>query len=110
MCVCRTSASSRGRADVTCSRPAHGDKIERALEAAAAQGEVARGDGGREAVVEAAGDPELRVHVVPAQALDRELVRAQLACMEQPEDLDAREVVCAQRAELLDAVLADVPR
>ena len=34
-------------------------------------------------------------------ALDRDLVRAQLARVEEPEQLDVREVALAQRAELL---------
>src|SRR3712207_7959911 len=55
----------------------------------------------RSPVVEAPGQPELRVHGVPASALDGELVDAQLARVEQPEQLDAAEVRLAQRAELL---------
>src|SRR3712207_9282920 len=64
----------------------------------------------RSPVVEAPGQPELRVHGVPPRALDGELVDAQLARVEQPEQLDGPEVRLAQRAELLGAVLLDVPR
>ena len=54
--------------------------------------------------------PQRGVDRVPAEALDRDLVGAQLARVEQPEQLDRAEVALAQRAVLLGAVLADVPR
>ena len=51
-----------------------------------------------------------RVHAVPAEALDRDLVRAQLAGVEEAEQVDAREVALAQLAVLVRLVLAHVPR
>src|SRR6185312_2852674 len=67
------------------------------------------GDRRHEAVVEGLGDPEARVQRVPAGA-DRQLVHAQLACVEQAEQLHRLEARLAQAAVLLGAVLADVPR
>ena len=48
------------------------------------------------------------MHAIPAQA-QRELVRAQLARVEQAEHLDAREVARQSSLELLGAVLVHVP-
>ena len=66
------------------------------------------GDRRREAVVEGLGQPQRLVDAVPAQ-LDRELVRAQLAGVEEAEQLDPREVRLAERPELRRAVLVHVP-
>ena len=54
--------------------------------------------------------PQRGVDRVPAEALDRDLVGAQHAGVEEAEQLDGAEVALAQRAELLGAVLLDVPR
>ena len=50
------------------------------------------------------------MHAIPAEALDRDLVRAQLAGVEEAEQIDAREVALAQLPVFLGPVLADVPR
>ena len=107
MCVCRTRQKRPGGAR---SRSQHGEEVQRAVEVARAQGEVADGDRRREAVVERLREPQRLVDAVPAEPLDRDLVRAQLARVEQAEQLDRAEVALAQRAVLLGAVLADVPR
>jgi hypothetical protein len=49
------------------------------------------------------------VDVVPAQALEREGVEREPARVEEPVDLDPREVRRAQRPELLGAVLLEMP-
>ena len=84
------------------------DEVERALERARPKGEVPRGDGGREAVVEGLGDPERGMHAVPA-GLKRQLVRPQHARVEQAEQLDIVEDALAEGPELLGAVLLQVP-
>src|SRR5689334_11059078 len=108
MWVWRTTATRPG--GLTDSRATDGEEVERAVQVAAAQREVARRDRGREAVVERLRDPQARVDGVPAETLDRDLVRAQPARVEQPEQLDGAELRFAERAELLGAVLVDVPR
>ena len=50
------------------------------------------------------------MHGVPARVRDRQLVQAQLARVEQAEQVDLAEVPLAQRPVLLRAVLAHVPR
>src|SRR6266550_4937563 len=67
--------------------------------------EVGRGNRGDEAVVEALGETERRVDAVPARA-DRELVEAELAGVEEAEELDALEVGLEQVAVLAGVVLA----
>ena len=76
-----------------------------------AQREVARGDRRREPVVERLRDPQPRVDPRPTRSRSmRDLVGAQPARVEEAEQLDRAEVRLAQRAELLGAVLVDVPR
>src|SRR3954452_9277061 len=99
MCECRTRAR-RPR-----SGTADGDEVQRLVEVARAQREVAPGDRRHEAVVEALGDAQLRVDVVPAGVTDRELVQAQHARVEESEQLDAGVMALEQVAELLRAVL-----
>ena len=84
------------------------EEVEGAVEVALAQLEVGGGDRRREAVVEGLGQAEPLVDAVPAE-LDRQLVGAQLAGVEEAEQLDPGEVRLAERAELLGAVLVDVP-
>src|SRR5436190_13177196 len=69
------------------------------------QREVGRGDRGDEAVVEALGEPERGVDAVPAHP-EGELVEAELAGVEDAEQLDAREVGLEQGAVFGDGVLA----
>src|SRR4051794_21548496 len=111
MWLWRTSASAPL---TTPSDPADSEEVERAIEvrpvALGAQDEVPLGDRRREAVVEGLRDPEAPVHVVPAGVAQRELVDAELACVEEPQQLDAGEVGGAERAELVRPVLLDVPR
>ena len=64
-----------------------------------AQREVARRDGRCEAVVEELRDPERGVHAVPA-GLQRQLVGAQHARVEEPQQLDVAEHALAELAEL----------
>src|SRR3954454_13822291 len=90
--------------------PKDGEEVQRAGKIPASEREVAHGDRGREAVIEPARDAQRAVRVVPAGVLDRPLVRAQLARVEEPEHVHAREVPLAQRGVLLRAVLAHVPR
>src|SRR3954452_6042864 len=107
MWLCRTIArspalsSSGGTAD--------GEEIQGAVEVFLAKAEVGGGDRRREAVVEGLGQAEALVDRVPAE-LDRELVCAQLAGVEEAEQLDSIEVRLAQRPELLGSVLLHVPR
>src|SRR5512144_682901 len=113
MWVCRTTASVPA-GGVIASRAADRHEVQRGVEvgtvALGAQLEVALGDGGGEAVVEALGDPERRVDVVPAGVAQRPLVDAQLAGVVEPEQLDAGEVRAAQGPELRGAVLLELPR
>src|SRR3954447_13628833 len=103
MCECRTTARRAG------SGTAHGDEVQRPVEVPLTQREIARGDRRDEAIVEALRDSELRVDVIPAGMADCELVQAQHPRVEQAEDLDVCEVPAEQLAELLGAVLVDVP-
>src|ERR1700737_2813820 len=64
----------------------------------------ARRDRGREALIEALGEPEARVQRVPSEA-QRVLVQAQLAGVEEPVHLHAGKAAAAQALELLRAVL-----
>src|SRR3954454_12647328 len=84
------------------------DQVEAALEIAAAQREVAGADRGREALVEGAREVQGGVHPVPAGS-QRELVRAQLARVEEAEQVHAAEVARAQRAVFVRPVFAHMP-
>ena len=89
-------------------RTAHGEEVERAV-VGGPQREVAHRDRRHEPVVEALGQPELRVHRVPREPLDRTLVQRELARVVEPEHLDVVVVRLAQLAELGERVLLDVP-
>src|SRR5215216_860472 len=102
MWECRTIAREPMPAASFASRPgasgsppgsgtADGEEVERVVEPGVAQGEVRGGDRRHEAAVEGVGDPQHPVNAVPAEA-ERELVRAQLAGVEQAEDRDVGEV------------------
>src|SRR3954454_9006131 len=87
---------------------ADGEEVEGAVEAPFAQAEVGGGDRRGEAVVEGLGQAEALVDRVPAEP-DRQLVDAQLAGVEEAEQLDRVEVRLAERPELLGSVLLHVP-
>src|ERR1700742_1223015 len=106
MCEWRTIARSPTvpAADATpraadCSGPADGKEVERAVEVPAREAEVGGGDRGREAVVERPGQAEARVDRVPPE-VERPAVDAQLARVEEAEQLDPAEVRGAELAEL----------
>src|SRR5262249_11823700 len=84
------------------------EEVEGAVEVALAQPEVAGADSGDEAVVERLGEPQGRVQAIPAQP-DRELMSAQLAGMEEPDQLDTPEMGLEQGAVLGLVVLTQVP-
>src|SRR6185295_9526943 len=88
---------------------ADGEEVQGAVETALAQLEIRGGDRGGEAVVERPGQAETLVDRVPTE-LDRQLMGSQLAGMEEAEQLHFGEVRLAEPAELLRAVLVDVPR
>src|SRR3954449_9160481 len=100
MWLWRTSA--RSPADF--SGMTDGEEIQGAVEVLLAQPEVRGGDRRGEAVIEGLGQPQALVDAVPAE-LDRDLVGAQLAGVEEAEQLDPREVRLAEGPELLGAVL-----
>src|ERR1700742_303823 len=117
MCEWRTIARSPAvSAPLPCSAaparrasgPADGKEVERAVEVPVVEAEVGGGDRRREAVVEGLGQSESLVDGVPAQ-LQRPTVYAQLARVVEAEQLDPAEVRLAELAELLRAVLLDVP-
>src|SRR6478735_8880549 len=112
MWECRTIARSPavppGAAPSSRSGMADGEEIQCPVEVAGCEAEVRGGDRRGEAVVEGLGQAEPGVNRVPAEP-DRDLVRAELAGVEEAEQLDAPEVVLAQGAELLRAVLLEVP-
>src|SRR5215207_2419492 len=87
---------------------ADGDEVQRPLEAGSAETEVRGGDRRGESVVERLGQAEPSVDRVPAEP-DRELVHAQLASVEEAEQLDSPEMGLTQLPELLRPVLLDVP-
>src|SRR6478609_4577858 len=99
--IARSPALSSG--DMT-----DGEEVQRPVEVALLQLEVRGGDRGREAIVERLGQAQRLVDPVPAEP-DRDLVRAQLAGVEEAEQLDPGEVGGAKLAELGGAVLAHVP-
>src|SRR6185503_12938673 len=93
----RTACASGGRSRAppaaplaSASRLEHRDEVERPVERARPEHEVACGDRGGEAVVEGLRDPERRVRPVPPGP-QRELVRAQHPRVEEAEQLDVRE-------------------
>src|SRR5580658_9110170 len=82
-------ASSHRGTPRSSSRPAYREEVQRPVHVGllgGAQREVADGDRGREPVVEALGHAEAGMQPVPAE-LQRELVGAQLARMEQAVEL-----------------------
>src|SRR5687767_10278696 len=90
------------------SAPADGDEVKGPLEVVGAQREVAGRDRGDEAAVKRLREVGRGVEAVPADP-DRKLVGAELAGVEEAEDLDAREVRRKQLPVLADVVLAEVP-
>ena len=88
--------------------PADGEEVECPVEIALAQREIGGGDRRGEAVIERLGQAERPVHLVPAE-LDRQLVGAQPAGVEEAEELDPVEVRLAELPELRRPVLLDVP-
>src|SRR4029450_4359226 len=78
------------RALVSSRTLAYRQEIQRPVELARVQAEVARADRWDEAVVEGPGDPQGAVDAVPAEP-DRQLVDAQLTGVEEAEQLDAPE-------------------
>src|SRR6188472_1691548 len=87
---------------------ADGEEVQGPVEVPLPQLEIRGGDRGREAIVERLGQAQRLVDAVPTE-LDRELVGAQLASVEEAEHLDPGEVGLAEIAELGGAVLAHVP-
>src|SRR6476646_3500693 len=85
------------------------EEIECLVQVVSPQGEIGRRDRRREAVVERPGQAQRPVRVVPAEP-QSQLVRPQLARVEEAEQLDPLEVRLAEGAELAVAVLAQVPR
>src|SRR5882757_2635922 len=106
MCEWRTIA--RSPADPEPLRPADGKEVERPVEVPAGEAEVGGGDRRREAVVERLSQTQTTVDDVPA-GFQRPAVDAQLAGVEEPEQLDPAEMRLAEGAELLRPVLLDVP-
>src|SRR6188474_3743731 len=105
MWLCRTIA----RSPALCSGGmADSEEIQSPVETAPLQGEVRGGDRRGEAVIEGLGQVQCLVEPVPAQP-DRDLVEAQLARVEEAEQLDPGEMRLAEGAELLGAVLVHVP-
>src|SRR5436309_13584881 len=105
MWECRTMARSPA---LSSGAMADSDEVERAVKVAQPEGEVRAVDRGREAVIEGLAQAQGLVDPVPAQ-LQRQLVGAQLAGVEEAVELDPREVGLAELAELGGAVLAHVP-
>src|SRR6266511_6397068 len=102
MCECRTRARSPTlAASPPASRMTDGEEVERALQPRLAQLEIALGDRRHEALVERLRDPQHAMDAVPAES-DRDLVDAQLACVEDAQDLDSREPGGEQRPVLLE--------
>src|SRR6478752_4206743 len=106
--IARSPAVSPAGAPDARSCMTDGDEVQRLAEARAAEAEVGGRDRRGEAVVEALGEAEALVDRVPSEP-DRDLVDAQLAGVEEAEQLDPLEVRLAELAELLLAVLLDVP-
>src|SRR5258708_7186854 len=93
---------------VTGSRSQDREEVKCLVKIARANPEVTLGDRRREAVVEALRQAQPRVNAVPARA-QRQLVRSQLARMEDAQQLDRAEDTRAQLAKLLRAVLDQMP-
>src|SRR5918994_3753615 len=106
MWLCRTIA--RSPAVPLSGGTADGEEVQCLIQRGLLQGEIGGGDRRGEAVVEGPGQAEALVDGVPAE-LDRQLVGAQLAGVEEAEDLDPVEVRLAERPELLGPVLLHVP-
>src|SRR3954451_1483970 len=105
MWECRTIARSPA---LPSGGMADGEKIQGSVEVAFAQLEVRGSDRRGKAVIEGLGQAQGLVHAVPAE-LDRDLVGAQLAGVEEAEQLDPVEVRLAELAELGGTVLVHVP-
>src|SRR3954451_21394134 len=105
MWECRTMARSPA---LSSGDMADSDEVERAVEVALPEGKVGAVDRGREAVVEGFAQAQSLVDPVPAQ-LQRQLVDAQLAGVEEAVELDLGKVRLAELAKLGSAVLAHVP-
>src|SRR3954453_3337333 len=105
MWECRTMARSPA---LSSGAMADSDEVERAVEVALPEGKVGAVDRGREAVIERLAQAQRLVGPVPTQ-LQRQLVDAQLAGVEEAVELDPREVGLAEPAKLGGAVLAHVP-
>src|SRR5258705_12050019 len=106
MWLCRTIARSP---TVSGSRMTYGHEIQRRVEVRCLQAEIGARNRRGEAVVEGLCEAQRLVDSVPAE-LDRQLVGAQLAGVEEAQQLDPWEVGLAELAELAGAVLVDVPR
>src|SRR6185437_6040440 len=106
--IARSPAVSADPAGPAASGPADGKEVERAVEVPVVEAEIGGGDRRREAVVEGLGQAEALVDGVPA-GLQRPAVHAELARVMEAEQLDPAEVGLAELAELLGAVLLDVP-
>src|SRR4029453_11053758 len=104
MCEWRTTARSPSR-----SGTADREEVERPIEVGFAQREVGRRDRRHETAIERIGEAQGSMDAVPAET-ERELVRAQLAGVEQTEDRDVGEGALEQSPVLVQRVLADVPR
>src|SRR5262249_497762 len=83
-------------------------EVEGAVENALPEPEVTRADRGNETPVERLRQMEGGMHAVPAEP-DCELVRAELASVEEAEQLDTLKVRLQQRAVLALLVLPQVP-
>src|SRR6478752_10334591 len=106
--IARSPAVSPAGPPSALSGMADGEEVQCAVEVARGKAEVRGGDRRGEAIVEGLGQAESPVDRVPAEP-DRDLVRAQLAGVEEAEQLDPRGVVLAEGAELLRPVLLEVP-
>src|SRR5207249_9262571 len=84
--ACACAARARAR-PATGRSSQYGEEVERAVERARRQTEVALRDRRREAVVERLGDAERLVDLIPGEVPDRQLVQAQLARVEEAEQL-----------------------
>src|SRR3954454_7483068 len=104
----RTIAKSPAERSAIKLGAANSQEVQGLVERAGLQLEVAGADCRDEAVIERLGDVEGGMDPVPA-APDGELVDAQLARVEETEDLDAPEMRLQQGAVLVGVVFAQVP-
>src|ERR687892_1755522 len=88
---------------------AYRQEVQPAIEVARPQAEVGGADRRHEALVERLRDPECPVDAVPAEP-DRQLVGAELASVEETEELDGAEVRLDHPAGLPAAGLGQAPR